>query len=119
MAVKVTRIVANIEGDDMALAQAFYRDLFALELLMDFTWINTFGTTEQMPVQLSVAAEGGSGTAVPRLSIEVEDLQTALDRAIELGIAIEYGPVTEPWGVRRFYLRDPFGTIINVLEHRT
>ncbi len=25
------------------------------------------------------------------------------------GFAIEYGPTDEPWGVRRFYVRDPFG----------
>ena len=31
---------------------------------------------------------------------------------------IEYGPVTEPWGVTRFYVRDPFGRLINVLEHQ-
>lgn len=33
------------------------------------------------------------------------------------GIPIEYGPATEPWGVRRFYVRDPFGKLINILQH--
>ena len=33
------------------------------------------------------------------------------------GLEIEYGPITEPWGVRRFYVRDPFGRLINILEH--
>lgn len=33
------------------------------------------------------------------------------------GIAVEYGPATEPWGVRRFYVRDPFGKLINILQH--
>jgi hypothetical protein len=27
------------------------------------------------------------------------------------------GPATEPWGVRRFYVRDPFGKLINILQH--
>jgi hypothetical protein len=27
-------------------------------------------------------------------------------RVRKAGIAIEYGPATEPWGVRRFYVRD-------------
>jgi hypothetical protein len=34
------------------------------------------------------------------------------------GFVIEYGPVTEPWGVTRFCARDPFGRLVNILEHR-
>ena len=30
---------------------------------------------------------------------------------------VEYGPVTEPWGVRRFYVRDAFGRLHNILSH--
>ena len=26
-------------------------------------------------------------------------------------------PTDEPWGVRRFYARDPFGRLINILSH--
>ena len=37
-------------------------------------------------------------------------------RAQEIPCA--YGPVNEPWGVRRLFLRDPAGHLINVLEHR-
>ena len=28
-----------------------------------------------------------------------------------------YGPVDEPWGVRRFFVRDPQGVVISVLAH--
>ncbi|MCY1308181.1 hypothetical protein D9M70_581700 [compost metagenome] len=70
-----------------------------------------------MSVQVSFASEGGSGTPVPDLSIEVDDVDTALARMQAAGFAIEYGPVDEPWGVRRFYVRDPFGKLVNVLAH--
>lgn len=63
------------------------------------------------------ASEGGSGTPVPALSIEVEDVETALVRVKNAGIPIEYGPESEPWGVRRFFVRDPFGKLINILQH--
>jgi len=116
---KVCRIVANIEGEDLASARQFYQSIFGLNLLMDLDWINTFGSDETMPVQISVASEGGSGTPVPQLSIEVDDLDVALERVREQNITIEYGPVTEPWGVRRFYIRDPFGKLINVLQHES
>lgn len=114
---KVLRIVANIETPDPAAAQAFYQDLLGLELLMDHGWIKTFGSSHRMTVQVSVASQGGSGTPVPDLSIEVDDLDSALSRARQAGIAIEYGPAEELWGVRRFYVRDPFGRLVNILEH--
>ncbi len=114
---KVRRIVANIQATDPAKAEAFYRDLFGLELLMDLGWVKTFGSTEPTVAQVTVASEGGSGTPVPDLSFEVDDLSEALRRAKRAGVAIEYGPTEEPWGVRRFYVRDPFGKLINVLEH--
>jgi catechol 2,3-dioxygenase-like lactoylglutathione lyase family enzyme len=69
-----------------------------------------------MTVQISVRSEGGSGTAVPDISIEVDDLEEALKRVKKARIPIEYGPTAEPWGVRRFYVRDPFGKLINILQ---
>jgi catechol 2,3-dioxygenase-like lactoylglutathione lyase family enzyme len=71
-----------------------------------------------MVPQISVATQGGSGTPVPDISIEVDDLVEVHRRMQAAGFNIEYGPVTEPWGVRRFYVRDPFGRSINILEHR-
>lgn len=115
---KVLRIVANIQASDNAIAEIFYQDLLELDLLMDHGWIKTFGSSEFMTVQISVATQGGSGTPVPDLSIEVDDLSDVLNRAKKGGIAIEYGPVDEPWGVRRFYVRDPFGKLLNILQHQ-
>lgn len=114
---KVKRVVANVETKDPALAQPFYQDLLGLDLLMDHGWIRTYGSQTAMRVQVSFASEGGSGTPVPDLSIEVDDLEVALERIRGAGIAIEYGPAEEPWGVRRFFVRDPFGKLVNILVH--
>ncbi len=69
------------------------------------------------PPQISIASDGGSGTPVPDLSIEVDDVDAMHRRAEGAGLAILYGPVTEPWGVRRFFVRDPFGKLVNILAH--
>jgi catechol 2,3-dioxygenase-like lactoylglutathione lyase family enzyme len=114
---KVKRIVANIGTQDVARARSFYQDVLGLDLLMDQGWIQTFGSGAAMSVQVSVASEGGSGTPVPDLSIEVDDVDAALERMKAAGFPIEYGPANEPWGVRRFYVRDPFGKLVNVLAH--
>ena len=116
--VKVKRIVANIATQDTAAAKHFYQDVLRLEVLMDQGWILTCGSAETMTVQMSFMAEGGSGTPVPDLSIEVDDVDMALAAMRKAGFAIEYGPADEPWGVRRFYVRDPFGRLVNILSHR-
>ncbi len=113
----VKRLVANFATKDPAQARVFYRDILGLDLLMDHGWLQTYGSQAQMTVQISFACEGGSGTPVPDMSIEVDDLDVAYQRMKDAGFLIEYGPASEPWGVRRFYVRDPFGKLINILVH--
>lgn len=115
---KVLRIVANIQAPDITLARRFYQDILGLDVIMDHGWIATFGAATPMNVQLSIASEGGSGTPVPDLSIEVDDLDAAFEAMSASGCPIEYGPADEPWGVRRFYVRDPFGKLVNILVHK-
>lgn len=113
----VRRIVANIAAYRPDLAKRFYGDLLGLTAVMDHGWIVTFAGEGAATPQVSIASSGGSGTPVPDISVEVDDLDAVLGRMIEAGVAIEYGPTTESWGVRRFYVRDPFGRLINILAH--
>ena len=75
---------------------------------MDHGWILTFAAREAAAPQISIATEGGSGTPVPDLSIEVDNLDEVHQRVLAAGSSIEYGPTSEPWGVRRFYVSRPF-----------
>jgi catechol 2,3-dioxygenase-like lactoylglutathione lyase family enzyme len=116
MAVK--RIVANIAAPCPDTARVFYGEILGLEAVMDHGWIVTFAAPQiDGRPQISIASEGGSGTPVPDLSVEVDNLGEVLARVKAAGIAVEYGPKDEPWGVRRFYVRDPFGRLINILSH--
>ena len=114
---KVTKIVANIKADNTDEAKAFYGDLFGLKLAADVGWFKSFVSGEQMSPQMNIATNGGAGTEVADISIEVDDIEEALTRVIDNNIDIDYGPVTEPWGVRRFYIRDPFGKLLNVMQY--
>ncbi|RLQ88062.1 VOC family protein [Notoacmeibacter ruber] len=113
----VLRIVPNILADDPAEAQRFYGDLIGLELPFDMGWIRTYQSGQRSHPQVTFATEGGSGTPLPAISIEVDDFDEAVRRFEAANIALEYGPVDEPWGVRRFFARDPFGTLINIVTH--
>ena len=114
----VRRIVANVAADQIDAAKTFYGDVLGMNIAMDLGWITTFTADGSMTPQISVMAEGGSGTPVPDISIEVDDLSDVHRKMQAAGFKIEYGPAHEPWGVDRFYVRDPFGRLVNILVHR-
>jgi catechol 2,3-dioxygenase-like lactoylglutathione lyase family enzyme len=113
----VKRIDANFPAAELSRARQFYSEILGLTVVMDLGWIITFEAPSHMAPQVSIASEGGSGTAVPDLSVEVDDLDEALRRVRDADFALEYGPATEEWGIRRFYVRDPLGRLVNVLAH--
>jgi len=95
---KVKRIVANVQAKNIGDAKRFYEDILGLENLMDLGWIATYGSNTTSIVQMSFMKEGGSGTAVPDISIEVDNVDEAYKRMTEGRFKIEYTITDEPWG---------------------
>ena len=85
---------------------------------MDMGWVLTFASASNPTAQITVVQGGESSTPQPNMSIEVDDVDAVHAKAVELGLAIVYPMTDEPWGVRRFFVADPNGVIINVLSHR-
>lgn len=96
----VRRIVANLSASDPSRASAFYETLLDLKIVMDLGWIMTFASDASARPQISTMSEGGSGTPVPDLSIEVDDVDVIYQRAKAAKFEIVYGIANEPWGVR-------------------
>jgi catechol 2,3-dioxygenase-like lactoylglutathione lyase family enzyme len=115
MAVK--RIVTNIAAEHLDAATGFYETILDLHTVMDHGWIVTFASDGQVAPQISIATQGGSDTAAPDISIEVDNFSEVHLRIVAAGLPIEYGPTAEPWGVTRLYVRDPFGRLLNILTH--
>ncbi len=113
----VTRLYPTIHADDPAAAQGFYGDILGLELVMDQGWVRSYAAKTQMPVQILFAQHAGSGAPLTDLSIEVDNYDDVLAKVKAAGIKIEYGPAIEPWGIKRFFVRDPFGKMVNILAH--
>lgn len=113
----VKRIVANIESSQPKKAVKFYGDILGMEIVMDMGWIVTFASEARSVAQISFAKEGGSGTPVPDLSIEVDNLDEVYQGMVKARFKIEYPLTLEPWGVQRFFVRDPFGRLVNILSH--
>jgi lactoylglutathione lyase len=113
----VRRIVANFPAADPERTRVFYELLLDLKVVMDHGWIVTLASEASAAPQLSLASEGGSGTPVPDVSIEVDDVDEIYQRAKSAELEVTYDIVDEPWGVRRFFVRAPCGRILNILSH--
>jgi predicted enzyme related to lactoylglutathione lyase len=80
-------------------------------------WILFFGT-DKPEVQLSVMKLDLKARVHPDVSIEVDDVDDVHERAVAAGAEIVYPLTDEEWGLRRFFVRDPNGAVINDTEHR-
>jgi catechol 2,3-dioxygenase-like lactoylglutathione lyase family enzyme len=114
----VKRIVANIKTNDLTRANQFYQEILELDVLMDHGWIKTLGNDEEAKVQISFAEQGGNDTEVPDLSIEVDNVDEVYNKMKHAGFEITYELTNEDWGVRRFFVKDPFQKLINILSHQ-
>ena len=114
MAVK--RIKPNILSRDFDASRAFYTGVIGLEGGQGLDWILFFGT-DQREVQLRVMRLDIKARVHPEVSIEVDDVDEVYARAVAAGAEITYPITDEDWGLRRFFVRDPNGAIINVTQH--
>ncbi len=111
----LNRAVPVLSVPDVQRAVSVFRDVLGLEVVMDLGWVATLGSVEGP--QISVMHEDATAACNPDLSLDVDDVDLAHERALDLGLEIVHPLTDEPWGVRRFFLRDTGGNIVNVLSH--
>ena len=113
----VERIVANLTSPSPQRAQQFYADVLGLRPVMDHGWIVTLADPAHPEAQLSLVSSDATAPVVPEVSIQVDDVDRAYELAQQAGAEIVHPLTDEPWGVRRFFVRDPDGHVVNVLSH--
>jgi catechol 2,3-dioxygenase-like lactoylglutathione lyase family enzyme len=113
----ITRAVPNIRSDRPAETRDFFVDLLGFDVVMDLDWVVTLASRDNRSAQVTVI--GNEDPAAPGISVEVTDVDAVHDRAVERGLEIFYPLRDEDWGVRRFMAREPSGTVVNVLSHRS
>lgn len=113
----VRRVVPNIQSEAVAESRVFY-EMLGLEEVMDLGWIVTLASPSAPMAQVSVMTGDKTGPVVPDLSIEVDDVDAAHAALREHGAEIVHPLRDEEWGVRRFFVRDPNGRVVNVVSHR-
>ena len=113
----ISRTVPNIRSDRPAETRDFFVELLGFELAMDMGWVVTVASPTNPSAQVTII--GTDDMAAPGISIEVADVDAVHAKAVEQGFEIAYPLRDEEWGVRRFMLREPSGTVVNVLSHRS
>ena len=113
----IARTVPNIRSDRPAQTRDFFAELLGFEPAMDLGWVVTVASPTNPSAQVTII--GNDDPAAPGISIEVEDVDAMHAKAVEQGREIVYPLRDEAWGVRRFMLREPSGTIVNVLSHHS
>jgi catechol 2,3-dioxygenase-like lactoylglutathione lyase family enzyme len=114
--VTISRAVPNIRSEQPAETRDFFVDLLGFEVAMDIGWVVTVASPDNPSAQVTII--GNDDMAAPGISVEVADVDAVHARAVEQGFEIAYSLRDEEWGVRRFMLREPSGTLVNVLSHR-
>lgn len=115
----IRRVVPDISSDHLDETRDFYAGFLGFQIAMDMGWVITFASKSNPTAQVTVMRREQSGGVSPQMSIEVDDVDRAHMLAIKRNLKIVYPLVDEPWGVRRFFVEDPNGVVINVLSHAT
>ena len=114
----IRRVVPHLQADDIEASRDFYTGFLGLEVAMDLGWILTLASPSNPTAQLNLYGEAApSASLQPQLSIEVVDVDAVHAEAVLQGVEIVYPLTDEPWGVRRFFARDPSGVVLNLLAH--
>ena len=112
----VTRAVPNIKSDRPAETRDFFVDLLGFDVAMDLGWVVTVASPENPTAQVTII--GNDDPSAPGISVGVADVDAVHAEAVSRGLEIVYPLRDEEWGVRRFMLREPSGTVVNVVAHR-
>jgi uncharacterized glyoxalase superfamily protein PhnB len=112
----INRAVPNVKSDRPAATRDFFVEL-GFEVVMDLGWVITVASSANPSVQVNII--GNDDPSAPGMSVEVADVDAVHAAAVERGLEIAYPLRDEDWGVRRFMLREPSGTTVNVLSHRS
>jgi catechol 2,3-dioxygenase-like lactoylglutathione lyase family enzyme len=112
----IKRAVPNLRSERPEETRDFFVGLLGFEPAMDLGWVMTIASPDNPAAQVTIISN--DDPAAPGISIGVDDVDAVHARAIELGYEIAYPLRDEDWGVRRFMLREPGGTMVNVVSHR-
>ena len=112
----IRRVVPDITCNRIHESWKFYMEFLGFDVAMDMDWVITLVSPSNPTAQITLVQKTGSEPQ-PNMTIEVDDVDAVHSKAIGLDLQVVYPLTDEPWGVRRFFVADPNGVVINVMSH--
>jgi predicted enzyme related to lactoylglutathione lyase len=114
----VNRIIADLHVADIEKAKSFYMDFLGLSTEgFDMGWVARFTSPDGKGFVQLVSGDK-TAPVEPVVSVLIDDVDDAYEDAQRRGYEIVHPLTTEPWGVRRFFVRAPDGNILNIVGHK-
>jgi catechol 2,3-dioxygenase-like lactoylglutathione lyase family enzyme len=114
----IRRVVPDITCNRIHESRKFYTEFLGFDVAMDMDWVVTLASPSNPTAQITLVQETGSAEPQPNMTIEVDDVNAVHAKAIGLGLKVVYPLTDERWDVRRFFVTDPNGVVINVMSHK-
>ena len=114
---RVLRITPNLRVPDLEAARGFYADYLGLSTEeFSLGWVARH-TSPETGAHVQLVTRDATAPVDSVLSVHTDDLDGAYREAQALGYEIVHPMTTEPWGVRRFFVRAPDGNVLNIVSH--
>lgn len=114
---RVTQIIADLHVSDIESARDFYSGYLGLSVEeFNLGWVVRF-TSPQTGANVQLVTHDAAAPEDPLISVKVDDVDAAYEDARRRGYEIVHPLSTERWGVRRFFVRDPDGNVLNIVQH--
>ena len=115
---RAKRITANLRVADVDAAKSFYANYLGLSIEeFNMGWVARY-TSPDTGANVQLVTRDATASEDLVISVATDDIEAAYEEAQKLGYEIAKPITTEPWGVRRFFVRAPDGNVINIVNHR-
>jgi len=117
----IRRAIPVVVTGDPQGSRSFYEDFLGFRVAMEHDGFLML-TSRSVPTTQVILAWPDANAMDPQvarvdMSIEVQDVDAAHADALARGLEIVYPLTDEPWGIRRFFVREPSGAVVNVATH--
>jgi predicted enzyme related to lactoylglutathione lyase len=114
---RVNGIIVDLQVADIESAKDFYTDYLGLRTEgFNMGWVARYSSPET-GTRVQLLTRDATAPENPIASVLAAGVEAAYEEAQQFGYEIVHPLTTEPWGVRRFFVRAPDGNIFNVVNH--
>ncbi len=114
---RVLRVTVDLTVPDLDEAKAFYTNFLGLDSEdLGLEWV-TRVVVPSSGEHIQLVSLDATGPENPLLTVKVDDVDEAYATAQRFGYEIVHPLTTERWGIRRFFVRAPGGTVVNIAQH--